>query len=197
LPRGDRLWWAWTLALLALAGALLYGAARWLDDAGLGSASFGRSGGACDSSLVGGLVLLVAAGACLAAAAASVDRRVPGSAMVWDWARLAFALPVPAAGLALTVPGILGCAAAARIERMGATGEALLGTPGAALGAACALALGASIASGLRTERAWAVTSAPVDGDWDASAELVERALADTEAQERADDAGRFRGVDS
>lgn len=194
-----RLWWAWTIGLLAAAGGLMLGAAAWLDDASIGAASFGGGEAAgCDSSLVGGLTLLAAAGAALAAATASVDRRMPGAVIVWDWARLAFALPIPAAGLALTAPGMLGCASAGRIEQLGSLGESLLGTPGAAIGAASALALGAALVAGLRVDR-------PVDamyfeggaGEYDPAALIVERALEEAEAVEGSEELGRFRGVDS
>jgi hypothetical protein len=141
--------WAFVALLSALiALGAIWGAAAVLSEAALGR-SAARPG--CEPALGAGLLLLALAGAMLGLVRVAVDRRYPVETR-YDMVRLAAALPVPVACLALTAPGFLGCELALKLDRIDWLGRLVLGTPGLAIAAASALALGAAFVSAVRVQ---------------------------------------------
>jgi hypothetical protein len=181
-------WWAWTLALLALGAVALLAAGVLLHSADFGTSLRART---CDTSPVGGLLLLAAGGACLMLGMQLARLRWEESFLVWDVGSLVLTLPIPAALLAATLPGVLGCALARDIAQVGGLGDALVGTPGIALAAGASTLLG--VAFGGVAHVGWTLLdqgTAPAPG-------IVELAIAEAEALQRDEAATRFHGVES
>jgi hypothetical protein len=182
-------WWTWTLVLLAGGVAALLVAGEQLASADLGTSLRARS---CDTSAVGGVLFLVLGGVLLGLAFACARLRVPGAVLVWDLGSLVLALPIPAALLAATLPGRLGCHASVTIAKVGLVGDALVGASGLALAGAAAVLCGAALASAAHVT--WL---APIGAGVDQPPGIVELAIQEAEALEAEGAAARFHNVDS
>jgi len=184
-----RPWWAWTLAALGLGTIALVAAGVVLADEQFGTSLRSR---ACDAALLPGFGLL-ALGALLVATGCTLSRmHVPGSVLEIDGVTLPIVLPAPVALLALTLPGVLGCAAASDISALALVGEGLVGQSGIVLAAASAVLVGVALAACLQVSRP-AHDHAHPDGESD----LVELAMEEADALRAHVASGRFRGVDS
>lgn len=185
-----RPWWAWTLGAMTLGFVALLAAGALLADARLGTALRVR---ACDTQAVPAVVLLVLGGLLLSLAFTCSRLHHHGAILRWDASTLAVALPAPATLLALTLPGLLGCAAASDVSDLPLVGEALVGQAGSMLAAVSAALVGAALGSGAHVSVA---SSASASGRV-APPGIVELAMQEAEAVEAAGIASRYRGVDS
>lgn len=183
----------WVLAALMSVAALcsLFGAGMALSAAGLGGSIPARG---CNSSLVGGLTLLILTGLLVGAVRIVVDRRHVGHELSVDWARVAACLPVPIAGLALAAPNFLACSAAGRLDQWGRIGRALLGTPGIAVASASAILLGLVVTWSIRVGVPH--LEAAMIYEYEEPSQ-VDQVLADVEARRAAADDEPYRGVES
>lgn len=181
-------WWAWHLAFVALGAAMLIAGGVALSNAEFGTSLRARG---CDASPLGGLTLL-AIGALLAAIGMQLARLQHPSAVVGlEWRGAAFALPVPIALLAATLPGLMGCALGQDIAAVGMVGDALVGAPGLTLAGAAAALVGIALGSAVHVT--WL---APVVGLVDEPPGIVELAMQEAEALETDAASQRFHGVD-
>jgi hypothetical protein len=181
-------WWAWSLVCVASSLALLLVAATRFADATFGTSLRARG---CDSDLALALALLGAASLLLALGwkVAALSER--STQLGWSLRPIAWTLPVPALLLALTAPGVLGCAAARDLADLAVVGEALVGAPGLLLCGAATTLVGVALASAARVTSPLAAQELLDD-----SPGIVELAIAEAEALESDETARRFRGVD-
>ena len=187
--RLTRLWWVWTLLSAAGCGVALLTAGVLLSGADLGTELRAR---ACDTSPLPALACFLVAGALGVATPLFGRLRALGCVVVWEWSSLVLTVPVPAAVLLATLPGVLGCPLAGDIAEIGLIGEALTGISAVAVSAAAATAMGAAIAAAAHVT--WA---APFTAMVEAPPSIVELAIAEAEALEADPAVTRFHGVDS
>lgn len=181
-------WWAWHLAFLAIGTAALVGGGVALSNAEFGTSLRAR---ACDASPLPGLALL-ATGALLAAVGMQLARLQHPSAVVGlEWRGAAFAMPVPLVLMAVTMPGLMGCALGQDIAALGLVGGALVGAPGLTLAGAAAALVGISLGSAVHVT--WI---APVVGIVDEAPGIVELAMQEADALQTDTASQRFHGVD-
>ena len=181
-------WWAWTLALLALGFTGLLVAGALLHAADFGTSLRPRG---CDASALPGLALLATGGLCLTLAMQLARLRWDEAFIAWDAGSLVLSLPIPTTMLALTLPGVFGCAVGRDIARLDGIGAGLVGTPGIALAAAAALFVG--VALGAVAHVGWVA----IDHGAQHVPGIVELAIQEAEALRSDQGASRFRGVDS
>jgi hypothetical protein len=182
-------WWAWSLGALLAGPIVLLVAGTQLAGADFGTSLRARG---CDASPLGGIILL-AIGAMLLALGFQLARlRVVGAVLTLDLASLVVSLPIPAALLAATLPGVFGCSSATDIARVGLVGDALVGTSGIAMAACAAALVGVALATVAHVS--WL---APLTTVADVTPGIVELAIQEAEALEAEGAAHRFHGVDS
>lgn len=181
-------WWGWTLALLGLATLSLLGAGAMLSSAEFGTSLRARG---CDPSALPGLGMLALGGLLAGLALQTARLRWPDSYLVWDAGSLVLSLPIPAALLVATLPGVLGCAAGRDIARLDVLGDPLVGTAGIALCAAASVLVGVAIAGSAHV--GWVAAHG---GGSEQPPGIVELAMAEAEALEAEGASSRFRGVE-
>lgn len=140
---------AWPLVgmlALTMSGATVLGAAVVFDNTSIGGAGV-RAG--CDFARSGGFALLALGGLLMGLARIVVDRRIPHVIQL-DASRVLTCGLVPFLALAVTLPGTLGCRAAARLGRIDGIGDALLGGPGLTLAAVGAFGVGFALTAAVR-----------------------------------------------
>ena len=184
-----RPWWAWTLTLLGVGTALMFAAGAQLSDARFGTQLRARE---CDTSPLAGLVLLGCASLLLGVAMQLTRLRRSSAVVTWDVLGLLVTLPVPAALLAATLPGMLGCTISSDLAGVGLIGSALVGTSGVMLCASAVTLVGIALA-GAVSVMAPIVQILP-EPDMPG---IVELAMVEAEALQSASAATRFRGVES
>jgi hypothetical protein len=184
-----RPWWTWTLALLVGGIVALLLAGTQLASADLGTSLRARS---CDTSAVGGVLFLVLGGVLLGLAFACARLRVEGAVLAWDLGSLVLAVPLPAALLAATLPGLLGCHSSVSVAKVDLVGDALVGASGLALAGGAAVLLGLALASAAHVT--WL---APFGAGAEQPPGIVELAIQEAVAHEAEGAAARFHNVDS
>lgn len=170
----------WPLVLfvsLAFSVLALIGAGLVLDRRAVGALAVSKG---CSPGLAMGYGMIVLAGALTGLARIALERRM-FHVLQADAARAATLAIVPMIGLIMTVPGAIGCGVASRVTRLGAAGEALLGTAGATVAGACAFGLGMALLSMVRVLPPPGLIAAQVDAlraEDAAPLDVVEAALA-------------------
>lgn len=183
-----RPWWIWCSGLMVTGVLTIAWAGALLSGSELGTSLRARS---CDGGALGAVAVL-AAGAVLVLLGATMARLSHhGALLAWDPHPLRWTLPVPVLLLAVTLPGVAGCRAAATIANVAVVGSALVGASGLVLAGTAAALLAAALAGTVVVS--WGVPSSALAEE---PAGIVERAIQDAEAF-RAEGAGeRFHGVD-
>lgn len=157
--RGARLRALWSV-VAAVSLMILAGIA--LENEGVSKGQLARG---CDTGIGIGFVLLVGAGAMAGFARIALDRRSYHRVRT-DLSRWLTGALAPLLMSALTVPGAIGCAWVSRLDRLGAVGGGLLGTPGLALAGAATFALGLGMTSAVRIVEYALPQQETTDDEW-------------------------------